>query len=146
MQMRNIGSPIRRKVVGDDGVETLELVAGRGDIFEPTEDEQIRLAYKLQPVRPEMGRRTRVERRGGSDDGAGAEAESSAPVADEKQGGEGKETAKAVETPAPANVEKDAPLEDFHAGRGWYVMPGTGERVHGKKRAAERLAEIRAEG
>lgn len=49
----NIGAPIRR-----DG----QVVAKRGDIFEPTEKELKTLAYKLRPVvTPVRGRVTRAE-------------------------------------------------------------------------------------
>ena len=134
MKMRNIGSPIRRKTTDADGNEVMELVAGRGEVFEPTQDERIRLAYKLQPVRPPSGRRTRDDR---APKKKAAKKAATPDIAPES-------APKAPETPSPGEVESTAELDDMKAGRGWYVLPG-GERVHGRTKAAKRLAEIRAE-
>jgi len=104
---RNIGAPIRR-----DGV----TVAHRGDVFEPTETELVRLAYKLHKVEAPA----RVRSAAATQVSAGVEV---------------------VAPAAPAAAEPDpatASVDDYHTGAGWYTLPG-GERVRGRAAALEAL-------
>lgn len=105
---RNIGAPIRRNG---------KTVAGRGDTFEPTADELVRLAYKLkrvgEPVRQRKPQPAKQESAG---------VEVMAPAV----------PAAAVPDPATASVD------DYHTGAGWYTLPG-GERVRGRAAALEAL-------
>lgn len=102
---RNTGAPIRR-----DG----KTVAHRGDVFEPTAEELLRLRYKLQRVeaparrQPEPAKQVAVE----------------APAL----------AAPAVAEPDPAT----ASVDDYHTGAGWYTLPG-GERVRGRAAALSAL-------
>lgn len=103
---RNIGAPIRRNG---------KTVAGRGDVFEPTPEEIIRLSYKLRAVdaparrsQPTPAKQVAVE----------------APAS----------AAPAVADPEPLS----ASVDDYHTGAGWYTLPG-GERVRGRQAALDAL-------
>jgi len=103
---RNIGAPIRRNGV---------TVAHRGDVFEPTTEELVRLRYKLHKVEAPARRQ---------------------PAAKPESAG-----VEVVAPAAPAAAEPDpatASVDDYHTGAGWYTLPG-GERVRGKSAALEAL-------
>lgn len=125
----------------DKGVRT--LVAGRGEICEPTEDELLRHAHRFEPVGPAS---TRNRHRGDKGAAPSGVAPVAAPDADTEN--------EAPETPAdPEHVEADAEegvdpsdLSQYATGGGWYVMPG-GDRIHGKRDAQAWLDEhLKADG
>lgn len=107
---KNLGAPIRR-----DG----EIVARRGEVFIPTEDELVRKAYKLRPVPPES--RPKL-------------------VKDQPKASKAAE----AETKSDADDGPDAvdEVDQFYTGGAMYTLPG-GERVRGKDAAAARLKELR---